>query len=164
MKGFIDVVNRKSLDTVSVARKIALKGCSKALKENKRLTHWVLTSSPSAIDRDMFKDFLNLVSRLSKECSFEFFAVEARNEKEGSHLHIIIYGSIVPVEVLRNNWILSHLSDWVKVIPILGDGYEKETLEIHVKDICRYITMKHKDSFVRYGYSSDWIGGKFTDE
>ena len=139
-----------------IAYGVAYKGCQKAFVDDKVLYHWILTSAPDC-GLDAFESFDRLLKRFAKlNVGFQFFVMEAKEvDAVGVHLHVIVavdsdgFGGKA---ILRNEWIMSHHSDNVKIIPILSS----EPI-VHVVRLCKYITCgNHRKSMIRYGFSPGW--------
>lgn len=163
MSVFVEVKEKCFLKDSVVAYDVAFKGCQKAVAEGGSLSHWVLTSA-KGVTLDMFDSFGKLVKLLCKDGAvFEFFIVEARNDFEGCHLHVLVSTNLVVKVHLQNLWVRVHRSDIVKVIPICES--EGERLDEAILRITKYVTFgNHKKSMLRYGYSSGWIGGIYCGE
>ena len=146
---------KKYLKDSLVAYDVAFKGCQRALINGRVLYHWVLTSAPD-VGLDAFESFDRLLKRFAKlNVSFDFFVVEAKNVKEGVHLHVIVaidsdgFGGKA---VLRNEWIMSHHSDYVKIRSV-------DSLKQVVR-LCKYTTFgNHRKSMRRFGFSRNWLSG-----
>ena len=158
MECFIEVKEKRFLKDAKIAYEVVFEGCQSFVSKGMFLKHWVLTSA-SGVEFSMFDSFCKLVKLLRKQdVEFEFFAMEARNKKEGCHLHVLVSDNLVGKVHLQNLWVRVHHSS----IVIVKDLFETDVkpLDEHVRDICEYVTFgNHKRSMVRYGYSSGWIGG-----
>lgn len=164
MEYFFEVKDTKFIYERIKAGDIAFRGCHKAVSDKKLLFHWVLTTAES-VDFDMFDSFSKLIKLLVKAgVVFEFFVVEARNEREGCHLHVLVSSSVfVDRRHLQNLWVRVHCSYIVRVIPVCES--ESERLDEAILRITKYVTFgNHRESMLRYGYSSGWIGGVYRGE